>query len=426
MTSVRDRLEDVFSRIGEPLPVFTKLYRDEARAEADAADGRRKAGISLGPLDGKLVTIKDLFDVAGEVTTAGSIILRDRPPAERDALVVNRLRQAGAVILGKTNMTEFAFSGLGLNPHYGNPGNAVDPARISGGSSSGAGVAVAQGFCDIAIGSDTGGSVRIPAAFNNIVGFKPTAFRIPKDGAFPLSYTLDSIGPLAGRVADCALADAVMAGDISGLPENARLDGLRFAVPGKRLLSDMDEETRQAFERAVSLLTGAGVHVFEHNLDDLLLRMAEATAKVTIASAEASEIHAKWLESRTAEFDQRVSSRILIARNFSAAEYIHMLRLRSELVREMDMRLADVDAVIAPTVAVTPPPMKLLQENDELYFAANAIILRNTTMANVFDLTAITLPVPETRLPVGLMLMARHGADRRLLSIARSVEEWFF
>jgi len=425
MNSIRRRLDTVLARIKAPEPIFTHLYPDAARAAADAADARRQAGISLGPLDGKLVTIKDLFDVAGEATTAGSTILKTKPPAKADALVVQRLRQAGAVILGKTNMTEFAFSGLGLNPHYGSPGNAIDPLRISGGSSSGAGVSVASGLCDIAIGSDTGGSVRIPAAFNNIVGFKPTARRIPRDGVFPLSYTLDSIGPLAGSVADCALADAVMAGEAAIVPQAATLGGLRMGVPGERLLGGLEPAVEQAFEKALEILTEAGVDIADHVTDDLIGDMAEVTGEVTIASAEACEIHADWLESRTAEFDPRVSSRILLAKNFPASRYIRMLRKRNALVTAMDERLADIDILIAPTVAVTPPLLEPLMNDDDLYIRTNGIVLRNTTIANTFDLTALTLPVPGTKLPVGFMLMARNGHDHRLLAIASAIESVF-
>ena len=209
MTSTRDRLEEILARLaaGAGERVFLKLYAEAARAAADAADVRRKTGSPLGPLDGAIVSIKDLFDVAGEATTAGSAILRDAAPAAVDAVIVRRLRQAGAVIIGKTNMTEFAFTAIGANPHYGMPGNAADASRIPGGSSSGAGVSAAEGSSDIAIGSDTGGSVRIPASLNGVVGFKPTASRVPLDGAYPLSHTLDLIGPLARTVAQCAAAE---------------------------------------------------------------------------------------------------------------------------------------------------------------------------------------------------------------------------
>ena len=241
MTTIRDKLESILARLTQRAAeerVFLRVYADAARAAADAADARQRAGISLGPLDGSIVSIKDLFDVAGEATTAGSVALRDAPPAAKDATIVRRLRQAGAVIIAKTNMVEFAFSGLGLNPHYGTPGNAADPTRIPGGSSSGAGVSVAEGTSEISIGSDTGGSVRIPAALNGVVGFKPTARRIPLDGAFPLSPSLDSIGPLARTVQDCAFTDAIMAGEEPRALRPHPLAGLRIAVPRGRLFSE--------------------------------------------------------------------------------------------------------------------------------------------------------------------------------------------
>src|SRR5437016_3810070 len=214
---VRDRLEGALARIGDPKGEGARacltVYAESARAAAEAADARAKAGISPGALDGAIVTIKDLFDVKGEPTRAGSRIMADAPPAKVDAPVVRRLRAAGAVIVAKTNMSEFAFSGVGMNPHYGTPGNPADRARVPGGSSSGAAVAAADRMCDIAIGTDTGGSTRIPAAVCGIVGYKPSKQRVSTDGAFPLSFMLDSIGPLARTVADCHKGDAIMAGD---------------------------------------------------------------------------------------------------------------------------------------------------------------------------------------------------------------------
>src|SRR5580693_5911115 len=232
-TSCRDRLEQALSRIADPkgegARVCLTVYTEAARAAADAADGRAALGVSLGPLDGAIVSIKDLFDVAGEPTRAGSKILAEEArPAAADAAIVTRLRAAGAVIIAKTNMTEFAFSGIGANPHFGTPGNPRDRKRVPGGSSAGAPIAVADGMCDIAIGTDTGGSVRIPAALCGLVGFKPSRRRVPADGAFPLSKTLDSVGPIAKSVADCAKADAVMAGEEFAPP--VALAGLRFGI----------------------------------------------------------------------------------------------------------------------------------------------------------------------------------------------------
>src|SRR5271155_1254830 len=235
LPSCRDRLEQALLRTaapkGEGARACLTVYAGAARAAADAADARRSGGISLGPLDGTIVSVKDLFDVAGEPTRAGSKILpEEAKPATADAPVIRRLRADGAVIVAKTNMTEFAFSGVGANPHFGTPGNPADRSRVPGGSSAGAPVAVAGGMCEIAIGTDTGGSVRIPAALCGLVGFQPSRQRVPTAGAFPLSYTLDSVGPIARSVDDCAKADAVMAGEDYSPPEPVALAGLRFGV----------------------------------------------------------------------------------------------------------------------------------------------------------------------------------------------------
>jgi aspartyl-tRNA(Asn)/glutamyl-tRNA(Gln) amidotransferase subunit A len=261
----RERLEEALTRIGdsngEGARTCLKVYLQAARAAADAADARARAGVTLGPLDGVIVSIKDLFDVAGEPTRAGSKILADAPPAAADAAVVRRLRAAGAVIIAKTNMSEFAFTGLGINPHYGTPGNPADRARIPGGSSAGAAVAVADGMCEIAIGSDTGGSVRLPAALCGLVGFKPTKRRIPTDGAFPLSYTLDSIGPLAPSVAACANADAVMAGEEARPLEPAPLEGLRIGIAQGLPLRTLDETVSARLFEAINELGHANVQL---------------------------------------------------------------------------------------------------------------------------------------------------------------------
>src|SRR6185295_17272122 len=242
--TVRDSLEAALARIADPAGEGARacltVYAEHARAAADAADARRKAGISLGPLDGAIVSIKDLFDVAGEPTRAGSKILADAPPAKADAPVVRRLRASGAVIAAKSAMSEFAFTIVGMNPHHGTPGNPADRSRVPGGSSSGAAVAVADGMCEIAIGSDTGGSTRIPAALCGVVGFKPSKQRVPTDGAFPLSYTLDSTGPLSTSVAQCAVADAVLAGEPAWAIPPLQLHGLKLGIPQDLPLRDLD------------------------------------------------------------------------------------------------------------------------------------------------------------------------------------------
>src|SRR5579862_9559771 len=254
--SARDRLEQALARIADPkgegVRTCLTVYEEAARAAADAADARSRAGISLGPLDGTIVSIKDLFDVAGELTRAGSKILAEEAkPAAADAAIVRRLRAGGAVIVAKTNMTEFAFSGIGANPHFGTPGNPRDRTRVPGGSSAGAGVAAADGMCEIAIGTDTGGSVRIPAALCGLVGFKPSRQRVPTDGAFPLSQTLDSIGPIARSVADCAKADAIMAGEDFTPLQPVALAGLRIGIAEGLPLDRLDEIVAPAFKAAV-------------------------------------------------------------------------------------------------------------------------------------------------------------------------------
>src|SRR3954447_11509879 len=311
--SVRDRLEQALAAIADPKGEGARacltLYADSARAAADAADARAKAGISLGSLDGTIVTIKDLFDVAGEPTRAGSRILADAPPAAADAPVVRRLRAAGAVIVAKTNMTEFAFSGVGLNPHYGTPGNPADRARIPGGSSSGAAVAAADRMCEIAIGTDTGGSTRIPGAMCGIVVFKPSQWRVPTQGAFPLSFALDSIGPIARKVADCARADAVMAGDEFAPLELAAVTGLRLGIPQGMLLKDFDNTVGTRFGAAKKKLADAGVRLIDEPMP-LLDDMAAVNAKGGIAPAEAYAIHRDNLAQRADAFDPNVRARV--------------------------------------------------------------------------------------------------------------------
>ena len=424
----RERLEEALTRIADPngegARTCLTVYLQAARAAADAADARARAGVTLGPLDGVILSIKDLFDVAGESTRAGSKILADAPPAAADATVVRRLRAAGAVIIAKTNMSEFAFTGLGINPHYGTPGNPADRARIPGGSSAGAAVAVADGMCEIAIGSDTGGSVRLPAALCGVVGFKPTKWRIPTDGAFPLSYTLDSIGPLASSVAACANADAAMAGEEPRPLELAPLEGLRIGIAQGLPLRALDETVSARLFEAINELGRANVQL-SPELFPLFDDMARINSKVSIAVAEGYAIHRERLATRGEDFDPLVRARLQSARDFSAADYIALVRERAALVHAMDARLTDLDALVLPTVAVVAPTIAECANLDAA-LARNLLVLRNTAIVNFFDLSAISLPLPRgDGLPVGLMLVARNGQDRKLLRIAAAVERLF-
>jgi aspartyl-tRNA(Asn)/glutamyl-tRNA(Gln) amidotransferase subunit A len=423
--SARDRLGEALACIADPKGEGARacltVYTNRARAEADAADARARAGVTLGPLDGVIIAIKDLFDVAGEPTRAGSKVLAKAPPADADAPVVRRLRAAGSVIVAKTNMSEFAFLGIGVNPHYGTPGNPADRARVPGGSSSGAAVAVADGMCKIAIGTDTAGSTRIPAALCGIVGFKPSKWRVPTEGAFPLSFTLDSIGPLARTVGDCACADAVMAGKHPAPLDPPPLNGLRLGVPVGLPLQDLDATVAARFSAAQTELSAAGARLSDEPLDRFLDAMLRINAKGGFAPAEAYSIHRDRLAKHTADYDPNVRARIEVGRDLSAADYVAMVRERVALVRAIDSRLADLDALLLPTTPIVAPTIAEVSTR-EVFGAKNVLMLRNTSFVNFYDLCAISLPLRGDGLPVGLMLVARNGHDHRLFRIAAAVE----
>lgn len=425
ITSSRDRLEAALARIADPAGEGARtcltVYAERARAEADAADARAKAEITLGPLDGVIVSIKDLFDVAGEPTRAGSKVCADDPPATRDAAIVRRLRAAGTVIVAKTNMTEFAITGIGHNPHYGTPANPFDRTRAPGGSSSGAGVAAADNFCDIAIGSDTGGSVRIPAALCGVVGFKPSRQRVPTEGAFPLSFTLDSIGPLARSVAACALADAVMAGEEPQPLTPAPIAGLRIGVVQGMPLEGLDRVVGEAFQGAITRLSRAGA-----NVSDVVVpffdEMNAANKTGGIIPAEAYSVLRERLATRADEFDPNSRARIERGGRLSAADYVSIVQMRRRLIAVMDSLMSDYDAFISPTVPIVAPELAAAATR-ETYSAVNAVLLRNTPMANFLDLCAISVPARfHAGLPAGVMLLARNGEDRRLFRIAAALE----
>ncbi len=431
--SARERLERALARIddktGEGARACLTVYRDAARAAAEAADARVKHGISLGVLDGALVTVKDLFDVAGEVTRAGSKVLADEgEPAAADAAIVQRLRAAGSIIVAKTNMSEFAFTGVGTNPHYGTPGNPADRQRAPGGSSSGAGVSVADHMCEIAIGSDTGGSVRIPASLCGIVGFKPSRQRVPTEGAVPLSYTLDSVGPLARTVADCAKADAVMAGEAPSSPnwllEPAPLAGLRIGVAQGLPLDNLDDTVAKRFPATLDLLENSGCRVTDQQLP-LLDDMMAALGRASILVAEVYEIHGERLKRRGDDIDPIVRGRVVKGADIAAADYVWVKRERTRLIAAMDAVLADLDVLAMPTTPTVAPRFDEVAE-PKAFMARNALLLRNTTIGNFFDLCAVSVPMPrDGGLPCGLMLLARNGNDRRLLRIAAAVERLF-
>lgn len=425
--SARDRLEQSLTRIADPSGEGKRacltIYADAARAAADAADARAKAGNPIGPLDGSIVSIKDLYDVAGEVTRAGSRVLAEEGlVANADAPVVRRLRAAGAVIVAKTNMSEFAFSGVGANPHFGTPGNPFDRACVPGGSTSGGAVAVADGMCEIAIGTDTGGSTRIPAALCGLVGWKPSKQRVPTEGAFPLSFTLDSIGPMAKSVAECALADAVMAGEAAPTLAPVSLSGLRFGIWQGMPFDGVDATVSAAWSAAVARLGQAGVRFSDEKIS-LVEDMMQVNAKGGFAPTEAYAIHRERLKRDGAGVDPFIRVRIERGGTVPSYDYIDMAQMRRRLVPAMDARMAELDALVLPTTPIVAPTIAEVAE-PEGFGRKNAMLLRNTNPVNFFDLCAISLPLPrQNGLSTGLMLVGRNGQDRRLFDIAAVVEK---
>ena len=327
------------------------------------------------------------------------------------------------MLIGRTNMTEFAFSGVGINPHYGTPGNPYDRRLIPGGSSSGAAVSVADGQAVVGIGTDTGGSVRIPAAFCGIAGFKPTQYRIPRDGVMPLSTTLDSIGPLAISIACCAIVDAIMAGELPAVPAPIPIEALRLGVPQTYVLDGLAPEVANAFAAACASLSSAGARVVDIPLTELT-SLAAINAGGGFAPIEAYGWHQPLLARRGNEYDQRVRQRIERASGMRAVEYIRLQGARADLISRVAAATAGFDALLMPTVAITAPPIAAF-ERDEDYRRLNALILRNTSVINFLDGCAATVPIPSTGAPVGLMVVGHHGADHRLLAVARGIESAF-
>ena len=426
--SARDRLEQALARIADPAGEGKRacltVYADAARAAADAADARAKAGKPLGPLDGAIVSIKDLYDVAGEVTRAGSRVLADEGlVAAADAPVVKRLRAAGAVIVAKTNMSEFAFSGVGANPHFGTPGNPFDRARVPGGSTSGGAVAVADGMCEIAIGTDTGGSTRIPAALCGLVGWKPSKQRVPTDGAFPLSFTLDSIGPMARSVADCALADAVMAGEAAPTLDPVPLSGLRLGIWQGMPFDGIDETVSAAWSAAVARLGQAGVRFSDEKIS-LVDDMVQVNAKGGFAPTEAYAIHRERLKHRGAGVDPFI--RVRIERGGAVAGIrLHRDGADAPAAGAGDGRADGANSTRWCCRRRRSSRRSSPRSRSPTSSAARMrCCLRNTNPVNFFDLCAISLPLPrQDGLSSGLMLVGRNGQDRRLFNIAAAVEK---
>jgi aspartyl-tRNA(Asn)/glutamyl-tRNA(Gln) amidotransferase subunit A len=426
-TSSRALVDEALARIGDPkgegARAFVKVYADAARADAEHADRLRRAGVVRSPVDGLPVSIKDLFDVGGDVTRAGSKLLADAPPASADAPAVARLRAAGAVLVGRTNMVEFAFGTVGLNPHYGTPKNPWDrrTGRVPGGSSSGAAVAVADGMCVMGLGSDTRGSIRQPAALCGVAGFKPTARRVPREGVFPLSYTLDSVGPLANTVPCCAAYDAVLAGEPAAGLADLPVKGLRLLLPRSSAIEDLDAEVAKAFDASLAALSRAGAVVAERPVP-AFDRQDAYFRNGGFPGAEAWHIHRGRL-GRLAEFDPRVGKRIQMASALSAVDYIELGFLRAAYIREVGAIAGAFDAILMPTAPCIAPTIAETDASDEAFFRWTLRIVRNTGLVNFLDGCAASVPCQAPgAAPVGLMVCGVALADRHVLAVAAAIE----
>lgn len=420
---VERSLDLIADPAGEGARAFTSVDAEGARAAADFVDSQRRRGRQVSPLAGIPFSSKDIFDLAGEVTTAGSKVLRNDPPAAADAVAIARLKDRGMIVIGRTNMTEFAYSGVGLNPHYGTPRSPFDRAtgRIPGGSSSGAAVSVADGMVALGIGTDTGGSCRVPASYCGIVGYKSSHGRVPLTGCNPLSASFDTIGPLAGSVACCATADAIMAGDWDGEVPDRQVAGLRLAVLKDFVLDGLAPQVASDFARALKALEAAGAVLSEMSFPELR-EIPSINAKGGIVAAEAWFTHRQRIAASGAAYDPRVRFRIELAESISAADYLGYVARRREMIALFGQRFEGFDAVVLPTTLNTAPAIAELAE-DKDYIRFNAMSLRNTYVGNFLDGCAISLPMQaEGEAPCGFMAMAPWGHDRALFGVAGALE----
>ena len=428
--SARQLVEDCLARIADPAGegqrTFIRVDREAALEAADAMDRLRKAKAAPSRFAGIPVSIKDLFDIRGQVTRAGSRALEDSAPAERDAPAVARLRRAGMIVIGRTNMTEFAYSGIGINPHYGTPkgGWRRDVGHVPGGSSSGAAVSIVDRMAYGALGTDTGGSCRIPAAYNGIVGYKPTQRRIPLDGGVPLSFTLDSFGPLANSVQCCATLDAMLAEEPIVPLRPRPIRGMHLAVPTTVALDELDDAVAKTFERALETLSRAGAQIERIEVPEFL-DVGIMNTKGGFAASESYAWHRYLITSKGDMYDPRVAVRILRGESMSAADYIDLVNARRSLIARAAARLAPYDALVMPTTANTPPRIADL-DDDKAFAVANLRSLRNCTLINMIDGCAISIPGHrDGEVPVGLMLASSGGSDRRIFELAAGMEGAF-
>jgi Asp-tRNA(Asn)/Glu-tRNA(Gln) amidotransferase A subunit family amidase len=405
--------------LDSPVPALQQAIANQSPNQSPSEVSR-----PIGPLAGLPVSIKDLFDVAGQPTRAGSKVLSGAAPAPQDCTAIARLRAAGGLIAGRTHMVEFAFSGVGTNPHHGTPVNPADPrlARVPGGSSSGAAVSVATGAAAVGLGSDTGGSIRIPAALCGVVGFKSTARLVPAQGCIPLSTTLDTVCALTRSVRDAITVHQILAAR-SVQRVGKPLSSCRLALPQTLMQDDMDATVAAAFERSLRLLRQAGAQIEEVPLQEIA-ELAAINASGGFSAAESYAWHRRLLAERQKDYDPRVALRILRGADMSAADYIELIAARTRWVDQVNERLAGFDAIISPTVPIVAPSIASVLQDDTEFFRVNSLLLRNTAVVNMLDGCGVSLPCHQHgELPVGLMLW--HGAlkDDQVLDLALQVEQ---
>ncbi|WP_050527134.1 amidase [Pseudorhodobacter aquimaris] len=396
--------------------IYSRTTPRRARSMSIAAADRARAGQRIGLLDGVPISWKDLFDASGAPCEAGSALLKGRVP-ETDAQVLTTATAQGLVCLGKTHMSELAFSGLGLNPVTATPPNVNDPAAVPGGSSSGAAASVAFGLAAAAIGSDTGGSVRIPASWNDLVGLKTTSGRLSNQGAVPLCERFDTVGPLARSVEDCALLLAAMEGSKPADLVGASVKGARLLVLETVALDDLREEPARGFEGAVEGLARAGARIESGKIEEVTEAMDLAAILFT---AEAYGIWGKTIESAPQKMFPRILERFRSGAAFTASDYVAAWRRMEELRKIWAQKTAAYDAVILPTAPNLPPDAKRLMEDDEYYVTENLLTLRNTRIGNLFGLCGVTLPTGQPS--CGISFIAPPMQEERVLRLASAAE----
>jgi aspartyl-tRNA(Asn)/glutamyl-tRNA(Gln) amidotransferase subunit A len=406
--------------------IFIDVLADRARSEAKAARRRLKAGNPLSVLDGIPIGWKALFDIEGQVTTAASVVLKSNPPAAKDASLVAAGKSAGLIAIGTLNMTEFAYSGIGLNPHYGTPRNPNDRKvhRSPGGSSSGSAVVVAKGLLPVAMGTDTGGSIRIPASFNGVVGYKSSTGHYAMDGVFPLARTLDTLGPLAQTVEDCVLVDAILRGQAKPKIKPVSPKGQIFIVPDNIVFDGIEPAVQANFEAALSRISKAGgkikhkaFPVFEALLDLIKNRGH-------LLGAEALHLHWNRVNGPdAARMDQRVVQRIKMAEKMTAVDLVEVMLRRQELIAECNELIGDA-IVVCPTTPHVAMDIAPLEASMDEFFRVNAKTLRNTMLGNFLDWCGLSIPSGKDRddMPTGFLLSAQHGRDAEVLSMGLALE----